>query len=312
MDALVHELSITETGRSPTNADGKLTWKVDVELDGHHVHRNLILVDPHTEAEHDQCRQYLDQLLAKEQAIDMKISNAKKHQRQSSVAKHTEKKHQLQVEADNISSAIDRYRRNLYQQLHIPTSRLVEPSLRIDVREHSTKQTLPGTRTIHFLHWEQLEASEFWGASSTAEVVVRRIVDQLCQPSGSSDESLEPAIQHIRSWPPRDHRKPSLNVLLVVARDLSEYPSIQNHRRSSPATSMQDTDPSLAQLAILRVREMLQLSKRVHRVQLTIVRPGTFEALGQHLREISETYGKGYYSIIHFDVHGRVFKEDNR
>ncbi len=308
----MHEISIIETGRTPTTVDGKLTWKVDVELDGQAVHRNLILVDPHTEEEHDQCRQYLDHLLAKGRDIDTKTSDAKRHKRQESAALHAAEKHQLQVEADSTSLAIDNYRQNLHQQLRLDELRLVKPSLRIDVREHSTKQTLPETRTIHSLHWEQLEASELWGASSTLEVVVRRIVDQACQPSVSSDESLEPAIQRIPSWSTRDSRKPSLNVLLVVARNLTEYPSIQDHGRGSAATSKPDTDPSLAQLAILRVREMLQLSKRAHRIKLTIVRPGTFEALEQNLRDTSETHGKGYYSIIHFDVHGRVSKEDTR
>src|SRR5947207_5228550 len=43
-------------------------------------------------------------------------------------------------------------------------------------------------------------------------------------------------------------------------------------------------------------------------VRLDIVRPGTFEALRSHL----ETYGVGYYRIVHFDVHGSVDKQENR
>ncbi len=41
-------------------------------------------------------------------------------------------------------------------------------------------------------------------------------------------------------------------------------------------------------------------------VQIEILRPGTYKALENHLREISATHGVGYYHVIHFDVHGAV------
>ena len=317
MEALAHRISITETDHNPTNADGKPTWTVHVKVDGKLLRSRLILVDPHTRAEHDQCRFHLGQLLSKEQALDAKISNAERNQRRRSLATHLTEKSKLQADAKKTSSMIDDYRQNLYQQLQLPTDQLVKPILRIDVREQSTKQTSPGARTIHCLHWEQLEAAELWKSSSIAQVVVRRIVAQRCQPARPSNQPPEAGIQRIKSWSTQKHSKPSLNVLLVVARDLSNQYNVQiqgqhSDARSSSANPVQDTDPSLAQLAILGVRKKLQRLERAHCVRLMIVRPGTFEALAGFLRHTSQTQGKGYFSIIHFDVHGSVEREGPR
>ena len=41
-------------------------------------------------------------------------------------------------------------------------------------------------------------------------------------------------------------------------------------------------------------------------VKVDILRPGTYEALENHLQEISNEHGVGYYHVIHFDVHGAV------
>ncbi|MGZ3646522.1 MAG: CHAT domain-containing protein [Ktedonobacteraceae bacterium] len=42
-------------------------------------------------------------------------------------------------------------------------------------------------------------------------------------------------------------------------------------------------------------------------VQIEILRPGTYKALKNHLRDITAKYGEGYYHVIHFDMHGTVF-----
>ena len=42
------------------------------------------------------------------------------------------------------------------------------------------------------------------------------------------------------------------------------------------------------------------------RVQVEILRPGTYKALENHLSNITAKHGEGYYHVIHFDVHGAV------
>ncbi len=41
-------------------------------------------------------------------------------------------------------------------------------------------------------------------------------------------------------------------------------------------------------------------------VQVEILRPGTYRALENHLREVTDRHGVGYYHVIHFDVHGAL------
>src|SRR5207247_4590971 len=39
------------------------------------------------------------------------------------------------------------------------------------------------------------------------------------------------------------------------------------------------------------------------RVQVEILRPGTYKSLENHLRDITAKHGESYYHVIHFDVH---------
>src|SRR6266700_4099850 len=45
-------------------------------------------------------------------------------------------------------------------------------------------------------------------------------------------------------------------------------------------------------------------------VQIEILRPGTYKALDNHLREVTARHGVGYYHVIHFDMHGAVLSYD--
>jgi hypothetical protein len=42
------------------------------------------------------------------------------------------------------------------------------------------------------------------------------------------------------------------------------------------------------------------------RVRAEILRPGSYKALVQHLEEVKDRHGAGYYHVIHFDVHGAL------
>ncbi len=46
------------------------------------------------------------------------------------------------------------------------------------------------------------------------------------------------------------------------------------------------------------------------RVQIDLLRPGTYETLEQTLRAATDQHGKGYYQVIHFDLHGAVLTYD--
>ncbi|MEO6890614.1 MAG: CHAT domain-containing protein, partial [Ktedonobacteraceae bacterium] len=42
------------------------------------------------------------------------------------------------------------------------------------------------------------------------------------------------------------------------------------------------------------------------RVDIDILRPGTYKTLENHLREVTGKHGTGYYHVIHFDLHGSL------
>ena len=41
-------------------------------------------------------------------------------------------------------------------------------------------------------------------------------------------------------------------------------------------------------------------------VKVDILRPGTYEALSKHLANATAEHGKGFYHVVHFDVHGAL------
>jgi hypothetical protein len=49
-----------------------------------------------------------------------------------------------------------------------------------------------------------------------------------------------------------------------------------------------------------------ELEKTRLPVEVTLLRPGTYRALKEHLEQTTRAYGVGYYHIIHFDVHGAL------
>ena len=52
---------------------------------------------------------------------------------------------------------------------------------------------------------------------------------------------------------------------------------------------------------------LVEALRQAHvRVDIAILRPGTYQTLENHLRDMIGTYGAGYYHVIHFDVHGSL------
>ena len=81
--------------------------------------------------------------------------------------------------------------------------------------------------------------------------------------------------------PPED--RPTLNILVVVARP--DGPGDVGYRTISRPL-----------LDALRTAGLP--------VTVDLVRPGTWQALRDHLRAATERHGSGWYQVIHFDLHG--------
>lgn len=68
----------------------------------------------------------------------------------------------------------------------------------------------------------------------------------------------------------------------------------------------EDVSPSIATKTLLGLRDELDRDGRGHKLNVEIVRPGTFEAFKQHLLRTEEIRGPGYFHLVHFDTHGTV------
>ena len=128
-----------------------------------------------------------------------------------------------------------------------------------------------GSHKLHRFHWELLKHPDKATFLGLNVPLVRR--------------PLYPSPQLFPN--PSSQAKRGLNILLVVARPFQKYD-----------VGFRSISKALA--------EALGIGTPGCPYKLDIVRPGTMEALEQHLVATTAKHGKGYYDIIHFDVHGVV------
>ncbi|MCP4423653.1 MAG: CHAT domain-containing protein, partial [Chloroflexi bacterium] len=122
------------------------------------------------------------------------------------------------------------------------------------------------TPAFHALHWEALK-----------------------DPAMNRPFAVESSFLRPNDNPPptqiRPQAAPTLNILLVTARP--------GGRRDVAYRTI--SRPLVAALQTSRIR-----------AQIDLARPGTYEALVNHLEQTRGDRGDGYYHIIHFDVHGSL------
>ncbi|PWW76991.1 hypothetical protein C7212DRAFT_278919 [Tuber magnatum] len=133
-------------------------------------------------------------------------------------------------------------------------------------------ETLPSESvelSLHIIHWEILENLDLWPRGVEGRIVVRRKIAGL--------ES--------RQSPPSGVANRCFNILLVAARN--------------PASGEDELGRTLVAAELVKVLAGLPFETPV---DLEIVRPGTWEMFKESL----ETKPRGYYRLVHFDMHGRV------
>ncbi|KAH7390364.1 hypothetical protein BKA64DRAFT_679066 [Cadophora sp. MPI-SDFR-AT-0126] len=246
-------------------------WAVDVIVNGTRVLREVPVADPLTMDQTLTCRWYLEQYL---QRSPFSLEKAK--------------------EAELL---LARYPEDLLRQLPLRDvlfSRLANVqnfdsySVHVDIiQEVDKSQTYDdGDGNIHRLFWETLEDPKLWNHPNWDVVVQRAVV--------TSIRDVSPVCAPVGSWD-RPSGMTTFNVLLVIARDTTEQPSIYS-----------DIDPFLATDALVKIRKRLGSMYNPIRLNLEIVRPGTFFGFKEHLRRAEETHGPGYFHLVHFDMHGKV------
>src|SRR5437588_593424 len=125
---------------------------------------------------------------------------------------------------------------------------------------------IEGTPKFHALHWEAFKDPKFPQPLALQATMVRKNRQKQNLPL-----SVRPS--------------PIINLLIVVARPSGKR-DVGYRTISRPLVE--------------------SLGSANLRVQVEILRPGTYRALENHLREVTAKHGEGYYHVIHFDVHGAV------
>lgn len=132
------------------------------------------------------------------------------------------------------------------------------------IKRDDLRIEIAGSPLFHQIHWEALKDPE--------------LPQPLCLEVPLVRKNLTP-----RPMTAETKASPTINLLIVTARP-GELNDVGYRTISRPLVE--------------------QLGQAGIPVRIDIVRPGTYEAFSNHLEDVKDEYGLGYYHIIHFDMHG--------
>jgi hypothetical protein len=133
--------------------------------------------------------------------------------------------------------------------------------------------------SVHSIHWEFLERVELWPDLAPKSVCVTRVVLKDAQDTARFANS-EVRIQ-----------EQPVTILVVSSRPQSD----------------DDIPHRIVSQKILDVKRRLPESRR-QEVHVKIVRPGTFDAFVDALKDLN----KDHFNLVHFDMHGERENESDR
>ena len=257
-----HKLSIIEVNSIQPTPDGKQARLVELNLDGEVKHEGYIITDPFSAEDYAKLTEYLRVLVQNEPDLQDRV-----------VA---------------LETLVKGYRKELHSQVNLNE----QCHKRVEIDVHESHSTSPTTHvdTIHSFQWEQLEEPQQWQLPNL-HVTVRRIV-------APGNHNTKSALKKVSSWSIKGSTESSINVLLLIARNLPIDPRDQYY----------DIDPSIALLALISARERLKANRSTHQLHIEVVRPGSYEALEQHLERAKVIQGSGYFHMVHLDCHGQVIE----
>jgi tetratricopeptide (TPR) repeat protein len=171
------------------------------------------------------------------------------------------------VHAQTAAASITTYGEVLFKQVFGDQDIYAEFRVLMKAGLNNLQLEIAGSPKFHALHWEALKDPKLSQPLTLQAAMVRK--------------NLKP-----QSLPVSVRPSPTINLLIVTARP-SGTRDIGYRTISRPLVEA------------LRNANL--------RVQVEILRPGTYKALENHLGEITAKHGEGYYHVIHFDVHGAVF-----
>jgi hypothetical protein len=175
-----------------------------------------------------------------------------------------------QVRAQNAAASIITYGEALFEQIF--ANRRIYANYE-KIRQSGLSNLLieiVGSPKFHALHWEALRDPESQQFLALQATILRK--------------NIQPQTQTISL-----RSSPTINLLIVTARP----------------SGIRDVGYRTISRPLVEALRNANL-----RVQVEILRPGTYRALENHLRTITEKHGEGYYHVIHFDVHGALLSHE--
>lgn len=186
--------------------------------------------------------------------------------------KHLEFPFTDQIKAQQAATGITTYGERLFVQVFTADPKLFSAYKTATQEGLNTIQIeIVGQPSFHALHWEALKDPELPDPLVLQTAIVRKNLIQ---------QALHPTISPA----------PTINLLIVVARPRGRR-DVGYRTISEPLVEA--------------------LGRTDMPMQIEILRPGTYKALKNHLCEITDKRGVGFYHVIHFDVHGSLLTYDS-
>ncbi len=172
-----------------------------------------------------------------------------------------------EVKAEHCARSVTEYGEMLFKQVFLANSE-VYPEYKECVRNglNHVQIEIAGSPSFHRWHWESLKDPKFDRPLVLQATLVRK--------------NLQPQNTKIVLRP-----STTINILVVTAR-----PSGKG-------------DVGYRTISRPMVEALRTANVPVH---IDILRPGTYKALYEHLRETTDKHNVGYYHVVHFDLHGGV------
>ncbi len=173
------------------------------------------------------------------------------------------------VRAENAATSITSYGESLFKQVFKDNADVyAEYKALLKKGLEDVQLEIAGSPKFHALHWEALK-----DATPTKPLALQAMMLRRNMQPPPFEVSLQPAS--------------TINLLVVTSRP-------HGVRDVSYRTISRPLVEALHQTDL--------------RVNIAILRPGTYKTLENHLRETTSKYGAGYYHVIHFDLHGSLLR----
>ncbi len=174
------------------------------------------------------------------------------------------------VRAQNVATSIKTYGEELFKQIFGDPDIYAEYRSLLKSGLNDLQIEIAGSPRFHALHWEVLKDPKLEQPIALQAAMMRKNLQPQALPS-----SIRPS--------------PVINLLIVTA----------------GPSGVHDVGYRTISRPLVEALRNANL-----RVQIEILRPGTYKALENHLRDVTAKHGEGYYHVIHFDAHGAVLTYD--